>query len=335
LESHPGAAGSFKARIPTGNSRVIDEVPSFQAEQDLLLDSLSYLRAGRWQGFQQLATAIRKDEGFFAYRAAEVLVTLGHIELERDRNMRPARWCISPPVIVAPSGDEPPFLAGFRSHELVTAVRNAAEEAGGCLQFETPVESPSIIRLLSVGHEQLGGIASLISDRLGIRVPVNDRVSSDIAGMAASLPEILSALPALDQPSADQLEAYYPDRRRWRPIKSGLIGRGAYRLKRYPRIYGVVTAADEASQTMRAADPVLAKLIGHVLAGHKLIRWDREDGELRSVQGLPLPSLHERALALCAGRPPTVEGQQRIFRGIPQEIGDAVFRLVQDGSEWS
>src|SRR5206468_1596336 len=63
--------------------RAIDQPVALAVGLDLLLDALTYARAGRWPLFDRLAQQIG-DEPWFALESARLLSALGHIDLVVD-----------------------------------------------------------------------------------------------------------------------------------------------------------------------------------------------------------------------------------------------------------
>ena len=112
---HEGAASSSR-------HRTLPEISeSGEANMELVLDALSYARAGSWRSLRAVTAPI-DDAPWFSHEMARRLEALGHIQLEIDvRSLAPRRWCIAPPTVVAPESG-PCFLAGRRSARLVRAV---------------------------------------------------------------------------------------------------------------------------------------------------------------------------------------------------------------------
>lgn len=331
LAAHPGAPGPLgddgSRSIPPHRPGWLPISPELKGEHDVLLDALSYARAGSWRRFQELAGRVRRGYRF-AYRAAERLSGLGHMEVGRVRpSMRPHCWAIAPPTIVRVPGEEQAFLAGLRSRAVVDTLQAVVEELDGFLQGEPARDGPMTLRIMGLGRDELELVASEASDRLGMEVAVSEAPWEALVESARPLSGILASLPEVNLPEPGGLQAFDVDVGQWRSAPER-VRPGALRLRRSPRIYGVAAAEDLAAGRMRAADPALAHLLAFALAGRKIVDWERDRGRLRSLRGLPLPGPLERAAVICSGRPPRVEGQQRSYYGVPAELGDRIDMLL-------
>ncbi len=309
-----GLEKSFPARprrrgAPPGAARRLSAaasapaVPSVRQEEpldhDLLLDALSCVGAGTFAAFEQLVGQ-RDDRPWAAAETARALASLGHLDVELDDHLRPRRWSISPPALVAsPAGA---FLAGWRSPELLFDMGRIAHEVGGRVEWIRQPNGPFRVGLLGVDKDDLERIAAEIAARRGIAIGVEREAPLRLAGALPRLAALRSELPRVPAaPASTTLQRLDVESMRWLPAPSARLP-GAYRTVGPPR---VVMHGD--GYDLRVADARLAKWLASERS--PLLAYDAERHRALCHRGAEPPWLFERALVLCSGLLPIpVEG---------------------------
>lgn len=333
LERHPGRKGSLalKDAAPgpqAGRRDGSAAVPAFLDGHDLLLDALTYARAGSWTLFRRMANQIRAQRGlaqeWFAFRALDRLQGLGYIEIVLDRaHLRPLHWCIAPATLVVAPSRERAFLAGYRSNRLLRPLESAVRELGGSVEKERPHPGPMVLAVSGLHLDDIRLAASVASDDSGIYLSVQEDAPWRLAESSPTLNGMLDSLPVINLPEHKSLETFDTVRDEWRRA-SWPLRPGAYRVRGRPALYGIAAREDLQAGRMRVARPSWTRLLGLAFDGIRLAAYNRADSALRSIAGVPLPGLLERALVLCSGRLPIQEGRQRVYPEVPQRIGALV-----------
>ncbi|MFC8359942.1 hypothetical protein ACFUIY_08670 [Streptomyces griseorubiginosus] len=254
-----------------------------------------------------------------------------------DVDLRADRWSVAPPVLTRlPHADGLAVLTGARTARISIRVEEAAQEW---------------MELIAVPHRPEAGEAPLpdtllfqyedprnlweAAEYLGARyVPCAALQLMELLPQAAPGPE--SAPPGGS--TADTLEKYELRRQRFVPVarddEDGLYRwRGAdyARLTRV-RLNGVFHAVERETG-------IYLELARHRTGA---MRWRPESGKGRAGLGrffvdryAPLPALHERAVVLCSGFPPSAgkQAQTRVYDNVPRVLAEAIAASLQQNLE--
>ncbi len=302
--------------------RAITEPMAMAAGFDLLLDALTYVRAGRWSLFERLAQQIA-EEPWFPLESARLLSALGHIDLVIDLAAgRPRAWGIRPATLVARS--EEAVLTGARPQELVDVLAQEAAALGGTLAQHAAPGAPQVIIVHGVEGGDLANLAASVSDRTAVPLAVD---LSGALGLALALPdltEVADALPRFEWPLV-ATERFDFASNKW--VSAPVDGPGSYKFSTRPLRFGAVLSSDR-DGAMLAADSRLVKWLG-APSPSTLLAYESESETLLCRLGAQLPGLYERAAVLCGGKPPEkrVDGSVA-YASVPPRIAAALHKTL-------
>lgn len=302
----------------------VDPIREQRGETDaLVLDALSYARAGTWSQLERLA-ARADDDPWSVSETARLLSALGHVDLALDdETLRPVAWTIGRPSLVA-IGEDEAALAGARSDILVATLADAAAEAGGTHQLEDQDSGPPIFRVVGLAPTAVSQIASTLETPHG-PMSFEESLPERLVSHLPTLSSVAATLPALPEATiaVEGLERFDFQRSRWERVAVADTP-GAYRLSGFPRRYFVLVDGQP-----RLADNRLVKWIGGLSQGVTMLAYDAGTQQLRVRLGAQLPGLYERVAVLCSGRSPEklVDGTVS-YTGVRQPVADAIFALL-------
>lgn len=327
---HLGAAGAAEGRAPTSTSSIsggaVGEIYGRGLSRyDLLLDALTYARAGRWPSFFSMVRRTQYDS-VSPYVIGRVLAGLGHIELSLARtSFSHDTWTIAPAALVVLPKKQGAVLVGQRSKRLLSALQGTVGDLDGSLNVTRSPKAPARILVEGLSIDDLELLAEVVSDDTGISVRVERDLPQAIISRLPCLRSLFDALPGTPMPAA--AEAYDVSSERWTSSGSGREWQ-VLRTRLYPRLYGVATAEDLSANRMRVTDVSLATLLGRAFAGLTVATFD-EQGRRVLVRGRgPLPVLAEKAMVLCSGELPRQDGAYRSYHNVPHDVGKQAVRLL-------
>lgn len=295
---------------------------------DVVLDALCYLGHGSWATFQSIA-ATRREELWYPHTLAQLLVGLGHLDLELDLNtMRPKRWQVSPPALVETSKHGIWFLAGFRSAALVEQITEALTNLGGeRLHYEPDSElSEYVWHLGSV--QSPAGVINGLSDPLGREILVVERAAERLIAALPNLEDLRDALPKVHMESPPDLQVFDVRSGKWRDTSTSLSP-GAYRSS-----YGACRyfyRGEDGSARGGTAD--LVKRFAACGMRVAIDEYNRDTRTFSTVLGCEPPSLFSRALVACSGRAPKRENGRSFYADVPPEIAHILFSKLYGQSK--
>ena len=304
----------------------LPEIPKrAEADMELVLDALSYVKTGPWRSLRSITAPI-DDSPWFAHEAARHLEALGHIEIEFDgKSMAPKWWCIAPPTIVVPERG-PCFLAGSRSAKLMQTVEKVVTgELAGKILVIPQSNGPHVVEIHGLESDELTLLIDEIVEKHDQELGLSVRPASRIAALLPPLGMTRILLPELTT-SARRLDRFELDPGRWRPAEK-MDSPGAYRLRNRPWIYAVVPpATDTARQRSVVTDVRLAKYLAAKDACFSLVGYEERSRTLVASAGAPLPGLLERVAVLCSGRLPTRRADGTLaYERVPPTIAEAIW----------
>jgi hypothetical protein len=307
--AHRGPGGRLSAAVETPPWPRMREEEAI--DHDLLLDALCCVGTGTFAALDQLVSQ-RDDRPWATREAARRLVSLGHIDVELDDNLRPRVWSISPTTLVPYEGGA--FLTGWRSPEILHALGLVAHRLGGRVELTPQADGPSRIGLSELPAEQLGLIASELSKDAGVSIGVEPDAASRLAGALPHVYSLRNDLPIVPRAlTGARFERLEVDTLRWLS-STHITVPGAYRTTHLPR---VVVHSD--GRDTRLADARIAKWLA--AGGPALIAHDADRRRVICHLGTEPPWLYERALVLCSGLLPTpVAGHLVEYLTIPGGI---------------
>lgn len=280
---------------------------------DLILRYLSEIRSGPWARFQLAVDSCAgltdggEDGGgrTRAYRAAEDLAALGHLEVARGDAVM---WSVTPPTLVQIPSDRGVLavLAGARSASLVNQL--TAETSH---RFIAQVDAPACIELTYPVVEAAAECASRLN--LFWAEDFADRLSS----LLPSVAEALVAAPEEPAPRNWQTERFAESG--WRRADSDRDD-GLYRYRNFTTEYRL--KLDGRCRRVERSRGIYEWLRRNK---QSVAQYDETRQNLRVPAFAGLPPLAGRAAVLCSGLLPGVEQQpgQRttlVYRRVPPRV---------------
>lgn len=313
---HQREAERPRSRLPG-----VRHAPWGRPTLDLMLDALSYIGAGSWAGFREMAQSLEPDAPYLAAEAARAFSALGHLDLTLDpRTQKPASWRIAPATLVE-TCDGSWVLAGARSDCLVEAILSANEVSASC-------EGEGLV-VVRVPAASADGIDALV-DRLrtaGQPLALSARFSDRLAGQLPALAGLPQSAEAF-RLGSDDVERFDLESRQW--SDAGKVrGAGAYRVVHHGRLHGVASDGDDAG-VIRIVDPLSAKHLAATTGGGSLIAYNQVQQILVVPLGAELPGLLDRLATLCAGAPALVrrESWSVHYLNVPPRIAGHIQRCL-------
>jgi hypothetical protein len=302
----------------------VDPIREERGETDaLILDALSYARAGSWSQFERLA-ARSDDDPWSVAETARLLSALGHVDFALDEEtLRPTAWSAGGPALVATSNGEA-VLAGARCDALIAQLADAAAVAGGSHELDDQDSGPPVMRVVGLPPAALSEILAGLETPHGV-ISFEEALPERLVSHLPTLSSVAGGLPDLPEATiaVDRLERFNFSRSRWERVTVADAA-GAYRLGGFPRRYFVLVDGQP-----RLADNRLVKWIGGISEGVPMLAYDPMTQQLRVRLGAQLPGLYERAAVLCSGRSPEklVDGTVG-YGGVRKPVADAIFALL-------
>jgi hypothetical protein len=309
-------ARSRSRRAPTLARRIPDPQTLPQGF-DLLLDALTYARAGRWPLFERLAQQI-SDEPWFALECGRLFSALGHVDVVVDlASGRPRAWTIRPPTLVVTAAGA--VLTGGRPQGLVNVLEEEVRSLGGELVQIAHAGAPATIRLHGLGdYAAVEELARVARDAAGTSLAVDDRGGHGLALALPRLADVAAALPAFDWPNVET-ERFHFASNKW--VRESLTGPGAYRFLTRPVRFGALT-----DRRLVAGDSRLVKWLSAPPLEGALLAYEPRSKTLLCRLGAQLPGLYERAAVLCSGSPPEKRADGSVaYADVPHETATALY----------
>lgn len=329
--SRGGRRGRRSATTPTiATRRRTPSLPRIEARiagsLDLILDAISYQRGGSWNQFRQMAQ-YTDDAPLFAYEAARILSSLGHLELLLDPDtMRPRSYRAAPPTLVEVSGGRL-AVAGARSDRLLDALAVVSSDLDLELSYERSSGGLTAIFIAAGSHDNARAAGQLLSEQLGEPVAVSLDFATRAIGAARPISELLPHLPRV-RVGSQPAERFDVARGRWvevtRPDEPG-----AYRLRWRGTTYAYIDGTDGDLETAVIVDPRTIKHLAARREGASLIGYDAAAQQLIAAPDCELPALLERAAVLCRGLPSQRQDDGRIvYLDVPDHVARGCWRCL-------
>lgn len=265
-----------------------------RAEWDEAFEALCHLRQGPNHYLERIALQI-DGTLLAADRLQRGLDNLGHLDSQFDLfKLRPNRWCISPPTLVAIDHSSG-FLVGSRDARLPEILREL-ERDGVQISLTPQTAAPSKILLRSDAMP-----IDEIAQRLGIDLILN--APQKMASALPLLSEIEAELPVRQMPAARAVEVWDPEAARWFP-ETDSQRPGAFRISGFGITYGFRRLSHVNTGEIVLAPVQLLKHIEARRSGFPLFAYNEETMILSVRLGADLPGLFGRSAVLCSGELP-------------------------------
>ena len=295
------------------------------SRSNLLLEYLSTIGSGLPHAIASAVTAIEPSRMERTAFVLNDLMTLGHIDVDRQSG----RWAVCRSALAELASPDPPsaVLIGARSRAFVSRLAEATHRVGlrrAALEREPDGDLLERIVIRAEDPSQLSALADIM------RILWLPQAARRLAALLPTIGALLDAAPRESIDLLDGLE-HLDDN----PFQ--LVGRRwAWRAVEIPDALGVYRIGRPATywlrkndSTRRTNDKSLA-LYGHL---RSLLTYDPGRRAVSFHPEARPPTLHLRALVLCAGRLPRLSsGYCLVIDEVPPDVAAAVARsLEQEG----
>ena len=316
-----------KGSTKSGTAVPIASVPDSQTpDYDGLLEACGTLGGGPLAHFELLARQ-SSNMPAFPHEAIQLFSALGHIDLEWNlAGTHVVQWKVAPPVLATTASGHV-YLAGYRSLQLLEAIREATQEHGGTYAAVPNGYGPTSHRITALGKDSLGAVVDSVNQSATVHLHIADR--SDLS-IAAALPPLRSVLTAdREVPEPKAAARFDVDRTSWVP-NAFPDSDGLYRTDSMPRSYSLRSGRIWYGVSYRTG-----KHLAGASVGRSLLAYHDQNQQLVCPLGAQLPGLYERAAVLSSGLPPVVDLRQSrvIYKEVPREVAASVWTAVySDGA---
>ncbi|MEV4421945.1 hypothetical protein AB0L40_18465 [Patulibacter sp. NPDC049589] len=280
-------------------------------EEDLLL-ALSAEGHGNRRAFERIIEQV-DDRPWAVGERSRTLSSLGHLDLSIEPSGEILQWGISPPMLV-PCGSDELTLSGWRSLEVISAVRDLAGELEMTF-IQTPnAEGPDRVSLRGPDRDT----ALELLDGTHVDGVVLRGATGAAERLAAALPHVSSLVDTLPSQRAPQnLERYSPFRGRWERCDR-LATPGAHRTVGLPRRSFYFDGI-----ALRSCETYLARWLDVPLRARQLA-YGPTARALIVPRGCRLPGLWERAAMLSSGWSAQATRGGIAYRDVPPTIAERI-----------
>lgn len=321
----------YRARRTTSKNRVRFDAPSFDptriepvdekpVEADVVLDGLSYVRAGKAHALEQLSLQVERSQ-MFVDRFVRGLESLGHLEVERDvRTFVPINWEVAPATLLQ-TKPEAFVLAGFRSRSLLAALERAASENQAFVEQRRQEKAPDRIRVAGCDTSGAELIARQIFDETGIAPRIVTDGAVSLARLLPPLSSVFGALTRSAMVAYSSVNRWDEELARWISVGDASAP-GTYRLVGSRTVYCLRDEDDLKNGTMQRGDARLVKHLASSGAGFSLLGYDEGTETLYVPLGAELPGLYSRVAVLASGLVPVDDLNQRLtaYPFVPADV---------------
>ncbi|AGG75745.1 hypothetical protein [Sinorhizobium meliloti] len=266
-----------------------------------LLDALCFLGCGNWGKFQALAGLGNDPTSTSARQVAQDFFLLGFLDTELSPGSSAIKsWCV-PRATINFIDDRRAFLSGFRSPNLLDAIKRATKQHAGRVFEEDLPGRPRMILLDGLDATSAKSAFSGLKDPLEREIAINDRPGDKLAGACQKLESIASSLRQVSIGRPKSLQKFDVPKARW--IDAGLASRaGAYRWNEGYQVYAYVAP----NGTAWAGSYQVVKLLAARAEGVSLWQYSEAQASFRATLGCDPPGLLGRVLVACSGLLPTL-----------------------------
>ena len=238
------------------------------------------------------------------------LSALGHIEFPE-----PNRWYSAPPVLAGlptrPGHQHQALLCGARTRGVTDSLVSAAKDVGGHVIRLPQPPAPDTIRVTTPTASALGRLAHLA------QLPLQHNTALALLACLPSIREWPRTPCVMVQGRVDAVLRFSRSRLRWVPSTlQEATGRcGFFSIKRsWDRVFILKTTPSDCARIDPRAGQIAA------IPRMRALTWDRATRSLGFPARLQPPTLIARALTLCSGTAPTLEGGFLRFPEIPPDV---------------
>ena len=308
---------------PTVDVLRLPTVEGGAGDWDVVMDALMHTGGGDASYLDKLSAQI-DESSLFADVFTRSLVALGHIQVERATDFRPARWEVSGSYIAEmPNGLF--VLVGYWPSSLRANLAVAVRNHGGrVMKAAQQVDGPSIRKIFDLPSAAL---ADAVADAgLSESVGIAPDAARKMASILPPLSAIRASLASVPLPGARAVERFDVGSSSWVKVV-GVNRPGAYRLESsFMRGYVYVSPEGLQQWTCQRGSAQLVKHLAAAEAGAPLVAYDKATSQLSVALGADLPDMYGRVACLCSGALPVPVSTARslVYQKVPADIAQAI-----------
>lgn len=303
----------------------LERVSTTAISWDSAVDGLMHVGGGQISSLEMLALQV-EGSTLFVDEFLRSLEALGHLQVRRDHELRPASFEVAPSY-VAQLVDGNHMLVGYWPPASRIRLRDAIEARGGSLRGVRPARGGvSVWTIERLSPESTQAAAS---EAVKEAVTVPD-AASNVIRLLPKLSDFRAALPLWPMPAARRTARFHLESSSWSEVPTAMNA-GAYRLQAsFRSTYVHQNAAEARAGAARLGSAQLVKHLAALDEGRPLLAYEPEKKLLAVPLGADLPGLYGRALVLCSGRLPTPDPKQRtlIYRDVPLDVATTLNTIM-------
>lgn len=290
------------------------------------MDGLVHVGGGPIEHLERLALQV-EGSSLFVDEFLRGLEALGHIQVERDGDLRPMAFeCSANYLGGLPGGDE--YVAiGCWSRSALAALRREVRDLGGTFKA-TRGATGGPTRCALSGLDDAGAQAAAEAAQPGaVAVPDAARAMLPMVDRLSTMRE---ALKHVFLPGAKRTERFHLQSSSWISTER-VAAPGAYRLQAsFMSMYVHASERDVSEGRARLATAQLSKHLAALEEGQALLAYDAAKQHLLVPLGAELPGLLGRVAVLCSARLPLVDTKRRVtvYRDVPEDVAQGLAGLL-------
>jgi hypothetical protein len=286
-----------------------------------------HVGGGDISALERLALQV-EGSSLFVDEFTRGLEALGHLQIGRDRELRPHRFELSPPY-VAGLQDGSFLLVGYWPRSTRSRLRGEVESRGGALRGVLPTTGG--VSSWTIEGLSLDDVCAVTMEADPNSSVVPD-ASRGILAIAQPISDVRPALPQWHLPGARRFEKFNLASSSWVQCPHA-AGSGAFRLQAsFMTTYVHQTEEEAAAGLTRLANAQLAKHLAAFESGRPLVSYQADSKQLCVPLGADLPGLLGRAAVLCSGRLLSAVPSRRVlvYREVPEDVAAAISGLLSN-----
>lgn len=305
------------------------EIQQFDAWDDVF-EALCYLRQGSVTDLE--AVSARLSGGSVGVeRLVRYLSALGHIDVVMNERVRPSLWAVSPAVVVQTSKNKA-HLAGFRSSQLLSQIRERVISHSGEIKLYENLNAPVSISIEFPTAFQIDFNAvfeGLIDPITQKQIQISRSSCREVLVQCAPISKIIEDSPKVSRPNFSQVNIWRPEFGVWERCDSNNMP-GAFQHIGHGYSYTFNESEIGLGDLTTAGSPSTVKHNASRIAGIPLIFYSPDTQVLVARLGAELPPMMNRALTSLTGQLP-IEDETDFFveyHSVPADIAHFVHYLL-------
>jgi len=285
---------------------------------DLLLSWMTLTGEGAWATFRNAVQELAGPDADLSRISRTLRITLSDLGFADFFIEDTQRWKILPPVLGGLAGKRcVAGMFGARTPIILESLKATAENLGCEIRWETPRDSPVLIRIK-------GGMSELAAIANEVGVVFETNLAAAVVQVLRPVPHTLEYAPVEPAPLNWKVQSFDFKTCSW---TEGLRAHSAceYTPTYGPPKYFVHVKRGKLLKISKRESLYAAAMLN----GIALIRYEATDRRLSVPLFAPLPALYSRAACLCSGQLGSVVDGRIIYNEIPSDM--AAFLMVAAG----